>query len=261
MEDSMIHETAIIGSASQIGAGVEIGPYSIIGENVTIGKNTKIGAHVVIEGSTTIGENCTVFQFCSLGAVPQDLKFKDEESELVIGNDNTLREFVTINRGTSGGGGKTVLGDNNLLMAYSHVAHDCRVGNSVIMANSATLAGHIRIEDHAIVGGLVGVHQFVHIGAYAMIGGLTGVSKDVPPYTMVVGERGKLHGLNLVGLKRHGFSGDVIKGIKIAYKIFFRSGLTVQKAVEKIREENLTSSEVRHMTDFIVNSERGITRE
>jgi UDP-N-acetylglucosamine acyltransferase len=257
----MIHKTAIISNSAEIEPGVEIGPYTIIGDKVRIGKDTKIGPHVVIEGPTTIGERCKVFQFCSLGAMPQDLKFKDERSELIIGNDNTFRECVTINRGTERGRAKTVLADNVYLMAYSHVAHDCWLGNNVIMANGASLGGHIHIEDHAIIGGLVGVHQFVHIGSYAMVGGLSGVSKDVVPYVLVAGERAKLCGLNLVGVKRHGFPAEVITELKKAYRIFFRSGLTIQKAIAKISEESLNSAEVRHLIDFIQNSERGIIRE
>jgi UDP-N-acetylglucosamine acyltransferase len=254
-----IHQTAIVSKSAEIGTGVEIGAYAIIGDEVRIGNNSTIGPHVVIEKLTTIGERCRIFQFCSIGEIPQDLKFKDDRTELIIGNDNTFREFVTINRGT-GDGGKTVLGNNNFLMAYSHVAHDCQIGNQVIMANSASLAGHIHIEDCAIIGGLVGVHQFVHIGSYAMIGGLTGVSKDVPPYMMAVGERAKLYGINLTGLKRRGFSEDSIRELKTAYKIIFRSGLTLARAYEKIAEEGLACAEVEHLVSFIKHSERGIIR-
>jgi len=257
----MIHPTAIIHPDAQIGTDVKIGPYSIIGERVSIGDGTSIGPHVVVEGPTTIGKNNTFFQFCSIGAIPQDLKFNMEETELIIGDNNTFREFITINRGTAGGGGKTEIGSNCLLMAYTHVAHDCLVGNSVIMANNATLAGHIRIDDHAIVGGISGIHQFVHIGSYAMIGGLSGVSKDVPPFSLAVGQRANLHGLNLTGLKRHGFSDAVLKELKIAYKLLFRSNLRTEEALEKIDAENLHSPEVRLFIDFIKNSERGVTRE
>lgn len=257
----MIHPTVIIGKNCDIDESVDIGPYTVIGDNVTIGKDSRIAAHVVIEGPTSIGERCHVFQFCSLGAIPQDLKFKEEDTRLIIGNDNTFREYVTINRGTQGGSGKTVLKNNIFLMAYSHVAHDCQVGNNVIMANGATLGGHIVIDDNAILGGLVGVHQFAHVGSYAMVGGLSGVSKDVPPYTIVVGERAKLHGLNLTGLKRHNFSPEAIRQIKSAYKILFRSGLTTKKAIEKITADGLDAPEVRFLIDFIQNSKRGIIRE
>lgn len=257
----MIHPSAIISPDARIGTDVEIGPYSIIGEHVSIGDGTHIGPHVVIEGPATIGSGNRFFQFCSIGAIPQDLKFNMEETELIIGDNNTFREFVTINRGTQGGGGKTVIGSNCLFMAYTHVAHDCLVGNGVIMANNATLAGHIRIDDHAIVGGISGIHQFVHIGSYAMIGGLSGVSKDVPPYTLAVGQRAVLHGLNLTGLKRHGFSSGVIKELKAAYKLLFRSSLHTDDAVSRIESDGLSCPEVRSLVDFILHSERGVTRE
>ncbi len=257
----MIHKTAIISSSAELAAGVEVGPYSIIGDNVRIGENTKVGPHVVLEGPTTIGMGCRIFQFCSLGAIPQDLKFKDEYSELIIGDNNIFREYVTINRGTEGGGGKTVLGSNILLMACSHVAHDCCLGNNVIIANGSSLAGHISIQDHAIIGGLSGVHQFVHIGAYVMIGGLSGVSKDVPPFSLAVGQRARLQGLNLTGLRRNNFSAETISEIKKAYRILFKTGLTVNKAFEKIRKEGLTSKEVQRIVDFISNSKRGVIRE
>jgi len=257
----MIHPTAIVNPGARIGADVEIGPYSIIGERVSIGDGTRIGPHVVIEGPTTIGRNNIFFQFSSIGAIPQDLKFNMEDTEVIIGDNNTFREFITINRGTEGGGGKTAIGSNCLLMAYTHVAHDCLIGDGVIMANNATLAGHIRIEDHAIVGGISGIHQFVHIGSYAMVGGLSGVPKDVPPFTLAVGQRASLHGLNLTGLKRHGFTADVISELKAAYKLLFRSGLTVDEAVRKIEDGGPGCGEVRVLVDFIVHSKRGITRE
>lgn len=257
----MIHPTAIVNDLAEIAPGVEIGPYSVIGAGVRIGAGTVIGPHVTAEGPMRIGENCRIFQFCSLGAPPQDLKYLGESSEVIIGNGNTLREYVTVNRGTKGGGMKTVLGDNNLIMAYSHVAHDCIIGNSVVLANCANLAGHIVIDDCAIVGGLVGVHQFVRIGTHAMIGGLSGVQRDVPPYTMAAGQRATLHGLNATGLKRRGFSATTISELKAAYKIFFRSGLTVQKAVAQVRDAGLNSPEVLCLTDFITASQRGVIRE
>lgn len=257
----MIHPTAIISPGAQIGSAVEIGPYSVIGERVSIGDGTRIGPHVVVEGPTTIGRDNTFFQFCSIGAIPQDLKFSMEETELIIGDNNTFREFNTINRGTAGGGGKTEIGSNCLMMAYAHVAHDCLIGNGVIMANNATLAGHILIDDHAIIGGLSGIHQFVHIGAYAMIGGLSGVSKDVPPFTLAVGQRAIMHGLNLTGLKRHNFTADVISELKAAYKLLFRSNLHTDEAIRQIHADGLHSPEVSSLINFIKNSERGVTRE
>ena len=256
----MIHQTAIIDSQAELASGVEVGPYSIIGPQVKIGKNTKIGPHVVIDGWTHIGEGCTVFQFASIGALPQDLKYKGEESWVIMGNNNTIREFVTINRGTSWSQGKTTIGNNNFFMAYSHVAHDCKIGNHVILANAATLAGHITIEDCAIVGGLVGVHQFVRLGCHSIIGGGSGVNKDVPPYMMANGQRAKLYGLNTTGLQRHHFSEEALTNLKKAYRIIFRSGLTLEKASDQLAHEVENSPEVKHLIHFIESSERGITR-
>jgi UDP-N-acetylglucosamine acyltransferase len=256
----MIHKTALIDGKAELDSGVEVGPYSIIGPNVKIGKNTKIGPHVIIDQWTQIGEGCNIFQFSSIGAAPQDLKYRGEESWVMMGNNNTLREFVTINRGTSQAGGKTIIGNNNFFMAYCHVAHDCRIGNHVILANAATLAGHIQIEDHAIVGGLVGVHQFVRLGCHSIIGGGSGVNKDIPPYTMANGQRAKLYGLNLVGLKRHNFSQDVLRDLKKAYRLILRSNQTLEKSIERAQAEVPHSLEVDHFIDFIKSSERGITR-
>jgi len=256
----MIHQTAVIDSQAELGSGVEVGPYSIIGPQVKIGRNTKIGPHEVIDGWTHIGEGCTIFQFASIGALPQDLKYKGEESWVIMGNNNTIREFVTINRGTSWSQGKTTIGNNNFFMAYCHVAHDCTIGNHVILANAGTLAGHITIEDHAIVGGLVAVHQFVKLGCHSIIGGCSGVNKDIPPYTMANGQRTKLYGLNLVGLKRHHFSEDSINDIKKAYRLILRSGHTLEKAIELAKTEIKNSPEVDHFIHFIETSERGITR-
>ncbi len=257
----MIHEKAVVHPNARIAEGVEIGPFSVIGENVTIGQDTWIGPHVVITGWTTIGKNCKIFQFSSIGEVPQALKFKGEESHVIIGDNNVIREFVTINRATTHGGGKTVLGNENFLMAYAHVAHDCLLGNQVIMSNASTLAGHIEIEDGAIIGGLSAVHQFVRIGAYSFISGLTGVPQDIPPYILVAGGRCKPYGLNMVGLKRHGFSDKTIKGLKKAYKIIFRSGLMIEKAIKTIQQDEIsTIPEVLHFAQFIQGSKRGICR-
>jgi UDP-N-acetylglucosamine acyltransferase len=257
----MIHEKAVVHPRARIAEGVEIGPFSVVGENVTIGKDTWIGPHVVITGWTTIGKNCKIFQFSSIGEVPQYLKFTGEESHVIIGDNNVIREFVTINRATTQGGGKTVLGNENFLMAYAHVAHDCLLGNQVIMSNASTLAGHIEIEDGAIIGGLSAVHQFVRIGAYSFISGLTGVPQDIPPYILVAGGRCKPYGLNMVGLKRHGFPEKTIKGLKKAYKIIFRSGLMLEKAIKTIQQDEIsTIPEVLHLTQFIQGSKRGICR-
>jgi UDP-N-acetylglucosamine acyltransferase len=256
----MIHSTAIIDATAELDSGVEVGPYSIIGPRVRIGKNTRIGPHVVIDGWTEIGGECTIFQFASLGAVPQDLKYRGEESRVIIGSNNTIREFVTINRGTAQAGGETRLGSNNLLMAYCHVAHDCRIGSHVVLANAATLAGHIEMEDHAIVGGLAAVHQFVRLGSYCIIGGCSGVSQDIPPYMMANGQRAQLYGLNIEGLKRHRFPEEAVNNLKKAYRLIFRSGLTVEKALEQLESEIQNSAEVNHLITFIKASKRGIAR-
>jgi UDP-N-acetylglucosamine acyltransferase len=257
----MIHEKALVHPNAQIADGVEIGPFSVIGENVTIGEGTWFGPHVVVTGWTTIGKNCKIYQFSSIGEAPQAFKFKGEESHVVIGDNNIIREFVTINRATSHGGGKTVLGNENFLMAYAHVAHDCLIGNEVIMSNAATLAGHIEIEDGAIIGGLSAVHQFVRIGTCSFISGLTGVPQDIPPYILVAGGRCKPYGLNLVGLKRRGFPEKTIKGLKKAYKTIFRSGLTLEHAVKEIQDDEISSiPEVLHFIQFIQESKRGICR-
>jgi len=256
----MIHKTAIIDPKAELDSRVEIGPYCVIGTHVKIGKDTKLAPHVVIDGWTQIGEGCRIFQFASIGAIPQDLKYKGEESWVIIGNNNVIREFVTINRGTTQSGEKTIIGNNNFLMAYCHVAHDCIIGNHVILANAATLAGHIEIEDYAIVGGLVGVHQFVRLGCHCIIGGSSGVNQDIPPYVMANGQRVKLHGLNTVGLKRHNFSHEAISNLKNAYRIIFRSGLTVKKALDQVQSEIKDSPEVDHLISFIKGSKRGIAR-
>ncbi|MFH2012930.1 MAG: acyl-ACP--UDP-N-acetylglucosamine O-acyltransferase [Pseudomonadota bacterium] len=256
----MIHPTAIVHPKADLDEGVKVGPYSIIAENVKIGKDTCVGSHVTIEDFTQIGERCNIYQFVSIGTPPQDLKFKGEKSEVIIGNNNTIREFVTINRASLHGGGITKIGNNNFLMAYCHVAHDCKIGNNTIMANAATLGGHIEIEDFAIIGGLVAIHQFVRIGAYSIIGGASGVSKNVPPYVMAVGNRAKLFGLNITGLKRNNFSESTINDLKKAYKIIFRSGMILKKALEKVKLEIPDSDEVNNLVEFIKNSERGICR-
>ena len=256
----MIHKTAIIDIKAELDASVEVGPYCIIGPKVKIGKGTKLGPHVVIDGWTYIGEGCSIFQFASIGTIPQDLKFKGEESWVILGNNNVIREFVTINRGTSQSGGKTTIANNNFFMAYSHVAHDCKIGSHVILANAATLGGHIEIEDYAIVGGLVAVHQFVRLGRHSIIGGGSGANQDIPPYMMANGQRAKLYGLNMVGLKRHNFSNEAISNLKKAYRIIFRSGLTIKKALDQTQAEIKNSPEVDHLINFIKSSKRGITR-
>jgi len=255
-----IHPTAIISSDANLEEGVEIGPYSIIGSDVNIGKNTIIGPHVVIDTQTDIGEGCRIFQFASIGAAPQDLKFKGEKTRTIIGNYNTIREYVTIHRATSADIGVTIIGDYNLLMAYCHVAHNCKLGNRIVMANAANLAGHIHVEDNAIIGGLTGIHQFTRIGAHCIIGGCSAVAKDVPPFTMASGNMAKLYGLNMVGLKRRNFSAETIQSLKQAYRLVFRSSLLLKTAIAKVKAEVADIPEVRQFVDFIVNSQRGICR-
>ncbi|MEW6659275.1 MAG: acyl-ACP--UDP-N-acetylglucosamine O-acyltransferase [Thermodesulfobacteriota bacterium] len=253
-----IHPTAIVDGAAQLGPGVTVGPYSIIEGRVVIGPETQIGPHVVIRDFTTIGCRCRIFQFAVLGEIPQDLKFQGEESRLVIGDNNTIREFATMHRGTGGGGGVTSIGDHNLFMAYTHVAHDCRVGNRIIMSNAATLGGHIIVEDHAILGGLSAVHQFGRIGRHAFIGGCSAVHRDVPPYAMAVGNRAKLVGLNQVGLKRQGFSLATLQSLKRAYELLFLSEYNLKEALDRVREEFPQVPEVQHLLRFIETSERGL---
>ena len=256
-----IHATAIIHPSAQVSETAEIGPYVIVEEQVVIGKGTSVGPHSVIGKWTEIGENNQIFHMASVGVAPQDLKYKGEECWTRLGNGNVIREFATIHRGTVTGCHETVLGDNNLMMAYSHVAHDCRIGSGVVMANAATLAGHVTVQDHVILGGLVAVHQFVTIGAHAMIGGGTLLGLDVPPYMIATAgdkREAKLRGLNLIGLKRRGFSEEVIRSLKNVYKIVFMSDLKQPEAIAKVRAEISGCPEVDRLLDFIEKSERGI---
>jgi UDP-N-acetylglucosamine acyltransferase len=255
-----IHPTAIIASDAHLADGVEIGPYTIIGSDVKIGKNTVIGPHTVIDDFTHIGENCRIFQFCSIGAPPQDLKFGGEKTRVVIGNFNTIREFVTIHRSTLSDIGVTVMGDHNLIMAYCHVAHNCKLGDHVIMSNAATLAGHVHVEDFAIISGLTGVHQFCRVGTHSMIGGCSAAVKDIPPYTIAQGNHAKLFGLNLIGLKRRNFPENTIKAISDAYRIIFRSKMLLVDALKKAETDVEDVPEVRHFINFIRESERGVCR-
>lgn len=259
----MIHPSAIIHEGAQLADGVDVGPYVVIGNHVTIGKGTKIGPHTVIGDWTEIGENNQIYHMASVGPASQDLKYRGEECWTRIGNNNIIREFATIHRGTVTGLSETVVGNGNLFMAYSHVAHDCRIGNGVVMANAATLAGHVTVEDNVILGGLVAVHQFSVIGAYSMVGGGTLIGNlDIPPYVIVTtGKRiAKLRGLNLIGLKRHGFSDDTIIKLKKAYKTLFMANLKLPEAIVRIRSEITDCPEVDYLLAFIERSERGICR-
>jgi len=255
-----IHPTAIISPDAHLEEGVEIGPYSIIGSDVKIGKSTVIGPHTVIDDYTHIGEGNRIFQFCSIGAPPQDLKFGGEKTRVVIGDFNTIREFVTIHRSTTTDIGVTIIGDHNLIMAYCHVAHNCKLGNNVIMSNAATLAGHIHIDNYAIISGLSGVHQFCRIGEHSMIGGCSAVVKDIPPYVIAQGNHAKLFGLNLIGLKRRNFPEKTIKAISESYRIIFRSKLLLEDAIKKVEAQVEDLPEVRKFVKFIKESERGVCR-
>jgi len=255
-----IHKTAIIDTKADIDSGAEIGPYCIIKKGVRIGKNVKLMANVIIEGRTEIGDNCTFYPFSSIGFPPQDLKYKGEDTRLIIGKNNIVREYITIHRASVGGDETTVIGNNNFLMAYVHIAHDCKIGSHIIMANAAMLAGHVVIEDFSVIGGIVAVHQFTRIGKYAMVGGFSGIAQDVPPYMVASGARAKLFGLNAIGLKRHGFSEQTINEIKKTYKILFREKRTLKDAIRKVREDFGASPEIQHLIEFIEKNKRGICR-
>ncbi|AEA34253.1 acyl-ACP--UDP-N-acetylglucosamine O-acyltransferase [Hippea maritima] len=256
---TQIHPTAIIEDGVELGKNVVIGPFVNIKSNVEIGDNTIIEANAYIGSYTKIGKNCRIFPSSVVGSIPQDLKFKGELSQLIIGDNTTIREFCMINRGTKGGGSITKIGSNNLIMAYVHIAHDCILGNNIIVSNAVQFAGHVVVEDNVVIGGMSGIHQFVRIGKFAMIGGMSGIGQDVAPFCLAAGPRAKLHGLNLVGLKRAGFSAEEIEQLKNAYKTIFKSNLTFEQAFEKLR--NSPSKNVIHMIDFLKNSNRGFCRD
>jgi UDP-N-acetylglucosamine acyltransferase len=254
-----IHPTAIIDKKAKLADDVKVGPYAIIGPGIEIGKSVSIGAHVVIDGNTTIGENCRIFTGAVVGSIPQDLKYKGAKSFLKIGNNNIIREYATLNPGTDEGG-ITFIGDGNLLMAYSHVAHDCKVGNDCIIANSGTLAGHVTLEDKVVIGGLTALHQFVRVGQMAMIGGCSKVVQDIPPFSTCDGHPVRVYGLNFIGLKRSNISKEAQAALKDAFKILFYSGTTFKSAIDKIGKDVRDIEEVRYLLDFIRNSKRGIAR-
>ena len=260
MSGPRIHPTAIVAPGAALAEDVEVAAYAIIGPRVRIGRGTHVGPHTVIEGRTTIGRDNQIFHHASIGAVPQDLKYRGEDSDLVIGDHNIIREFTTLNIGTAGGGMTTRLGDHNLLMNFSHIGHDCLLGSHTVVANGAQLAGHVIVEDYVVVGALVGIHQFVKIGESAILGAGAMVSQDVAPFCNATGDRARLHGLNLVGLKRRSFSAELVRDIKHAYRIVFRSGLKVGGEVDRARAEVPASPEVDHFLSFIQASERGVCR-
>ena len=257
----MIDETAIIHPSANIHEDVSIGPYSVIGQDVSIESGTVIGSHVVIKGPTSIGQNNKIFHFSSIGEEPQDKKFnQDSNSSLVIGSGNTIREYVSINRGTDAGGGKTVIGNENWIMAYVHIAHDCIIGNNSIFANNATLAGHVIIENFVTLGGFTGVHQFCRVGSYSFSAISSVIVKDVLPYILVSGNTAKPSGLNREGLKRNGFDSNTIKLLKKAYKIIYREGLILSDALEELMKLSTESKDVEALYSFIASSKRGIIR-
>ena len=256
----MIHPTAIVDSGAKIGANVKIGPYSLIGPDVEIGDNTEIGPHVIIKGHTRIGRDNRIFQFSSLGEAPQDKKYAGEPTRLEIGDRNTIREFCTFNLGTVQDAGVTKIGDDNWIMAYVHIAHDCIVGNKTIFANGASLAGHVVVEDWVIFGGFTGIHQFCHIGAHVMTAASTLVLQDVPPYVMAAGNTAQPYGIHVEGLKRRGFSADSITALKRAYRTLYKSGLLLDEAKTKLAEDAKTQPDVRRMVEFLETSKRGIIR-
>jgi UDP-N-acetylglucosamine acyltransferase len=258
---ALVHPTAVVSKEAVLTPDVEVGPHAVIGPSVSIGAGTKVGAHTRIEGPTTIGERNQFYGHASIGGPPQDLKYRGERTELVIGNDNVVREFVTINRGTSGGGGITTIDSHNFFMAYAHVAHDCHVGSHTIFANNATLAGHVDIGDHATIGAFSAVHQFTRVGEHAFIGGYTVVTQDALPYVKTVGTRSvKTYGVNTIGLQRKNFPPETIEALTRAYRILVRSKMKVQDALEKIESELAMYPEARYLVAFIRESQRGFIR-
>jgi len=250
MSDTKIHPSAIIAPGARIGDGVEIGPYCVIGDHVVLGDKVRLAAHVVVDGHTTVGEGTRIFPFASIGSAPQDLKYAGEPTRLIIGKNNTIREHVTMNPGTISGGEETVVGDNGLFMVATHIAHDCRIGNNVIMANNATLGGHVHVGDYAVIGGLAAVHQFIRIGAHAVIGGMSGVENDVIPYGRVKGERAYLAGLNLIGLERRGFTKDQIKALQRAFNQLFGGEGTLEQRLETVEQDYQQDRLVMDMIGF-----------
>lgn len=256
----MIHSTAIVSDKANIAADVEIGPYAVIGDNVEIGSGTRIGSHVVINGPTTIGKDNRIYQFASLGDDPQDKKYAGEPTRLTIGDRNTIREFCTFSRGTTQDKGDTIIGDDNWVMAYVHVAHDCIIGSHTIMANNTTLAGHVHVGDWVICGGFSGAHQFCKIGAHAFLGMYSGINRDVPAYTTVSGQPAVARGINSEGLKRRGFTPEQIRNIRNAYRITFRQNKRKEEAIEEIAELAKTQPELDLFLESLRSSERGLTR-
>jgi len=253
-----IHKTAIVHPSAKIAGDVEIGPYTVIGEGVTLSKGVKIANHCVLLGNTMVGKNTEIFSSAVVGSIPQDRKYKkDEKTYLEIGERNIIREFVTMNPGT-GEGGKTKIGDDNLFMAYSHIAHDCIIGNDCTMANVGTLAGHVTLEDHVVIGGLTAIHQFVRLGKHSIVGGCSKVVQDIPPFSTCDGHPARVYGLNLVGLKRASFSSQTLRDLKKAFKILFFSELTKPTAVEEVKKQITLTPDIEHLLHFVQTSQRGL---
>ncbi|MDI1240887.1 MAG: acyl-ACP--UDP-N-acetylglucosamine O-acyltransferase [bacterium] len=257
---TFIHETAIVSPDARLGEDCNIGPFCTVGAEVTLGRGVSLDSHVVVDGRTTIGDGTHVFPFASIGLAPQDLKYAGEPTSTEIGKRNHIREFVTIHRGTTGGGGLTKIGDDNLFMAQAHVAHDCQIGSSVIMANAATLAGHVEIADRANVGAYSGIHQFCRVGLEAFVGGYSVVVKDAPPYAIIQGNHAKCYGLNKVGLKRRGYSKETIEKLHHAYRLLLTARLNTSQAVERIKAEISDCPEVDILVKFIESSKRGVVK-
>ena len=255
---SFIHETAIVSPAARLGVGVHVGPFSTVGADAVLGDGVRLESHVVVDGRTTIGDETRIFPFASIGLEPQDLKYAGEATATEIGKRNTIREFVTIHRGTLGGGGVTRIGDDNLFMAQAHVAHDCQLGSEIIMANGATLAGHVEIADRANIGAYSGVHQFCRVGLEAFVGGYSVVVKDAPPFATIQGNHAKCYGLNHLGMRRRGYSKRAIQDLNHAFHLLLSAKLNTTQALERIRAEIKDSAEVDLLVDFIKSSKRGV---
>ena len=257
---SFIHETAIVGSGARIGDDCHIGPFCTVGDEVQLGNGVRLDSHVVVDGKTSVGDETHVFPFASIGLAPQDLKYAGEPTGTAIGERNHIREFVTIHRGTTGGGGMTRIGDGNLLMAQAHVAHDCQLGSEIIMANAATLAGHVEIADKVSVGAYSGVHQFCRVGYEAFVGGYSVVVKDAMPYAIIQGNHAKCYGLNRLGMKRRGYSKEVIENLSHAFHLLLSAKLNTSQAVERIKTDIADCKEVDLLVSFIENSKRGVVK-
>lgn len=262
-----IHASAVVDPKAELASDVEVGPYSVIGPNVKIGAGTKVGSHAVIEGYTTIGANNNFAHFAAIGGPPQDMKYRGEPTQLIIGDRNTIREFTTIHTGTSQDEGVTRIGNDNWIMAYVHIAHDCQLGNHTIFSSNAQIAGHVKVEDWAIMGGMSGVHQFVRIGQHALLGGASALGQDIPPFVIAAGGKVSPHGINVEGLKRRGFSSETISALRQAYKVLYKDGLSfedaksgIQKMVAAHADDQATAEKLAQFHDFIAASTRGIIR-